>query len=135
MDSYNDNLHKKSPPRLYEYAKQMRKNPTGAEGVLWLRLKNKQLAGLKFRRQHPVDRFIADFYCHEKKLVIELDGGIHNKGEQIDLDKGRTETMEEFGIRVLRFKNEDVINNTEQVISQIVKIAIGDGIKTNKMIC
>ena len=131
MDSYNDNLHKNSSPALYEYAKQMRKNPTKAEEILWQRLRNKQLAGLKFRRQHPVDRFIADFYCHDRKLVIELDGSVHANDEQKDLDKGRTETMNEFGITVLRFKNEEVINNIENVISRIVNIAVGDS-RTNK---
>ena len=99
MDSYNDNLHKKSSPVLYEYAKQMRKNPTKAEEILWHRLKNKQVGGLKFRRQHPVDRFIADFYCHERKLVIELDGSVHDDDKQKDLDKGRTETLNEFGVK------------------------------------
>ena len=119
MDSYNNNLHKKSSPILYEYAKQMRKDSTKAEEILWLRLKNRQLAGLKFRRQHPIDKFIADFYCHEKKLVIELDGNIHNNSEQTDLDNGRTETLNEFGIPVLRFRNEEVINNIEAIISQM----------------
>jgi len=120
MDSYNDNLHKKSSPILYEHAKQMRKNPTEAEDILWHRLKNKQVAGLKFRRQHPVDRFIADFYCHERKLVIELDGDIHAQNEQRDLDKGRTETLNEFGITVLRFKNEEILNDVEEVIKKIL---------------
>ena len=120
MDNYNDNLHKKSSPFLYEFAKQMRKDPTKAEEILWHRLKNKQLAGLKFRRQHPIDRFIADFYCHERKLVIELDGSIHGQVEQKDLDTGRTETLNEFGIKVLRFKNEEILDNIEEVINKIL---------------
>ena len=120
MDTYNDNLHKKSRHVLYEYAKQMRKNPTEAEEILWRRLKNKQLADLKFRRQHPVDRFIADFYCHERKLVIELDGSIHDYDEQTDLDKGRTETLNEFGIKVLRFKNKEILDDVEEVIKKIL---------------
>ena len=131
MDSYNDNLHKKSSPVLYEYAKQMRRNSTQEEEALWHKLKNKQVAGLKFRRQHPIDKFIADFYCHEKKLVIELDGNIHNQKEQASLDKGRTETMNEFGITVLRFKNEEIINNIEDVVSQIIKV-VSDNDKKNK---
>jgi very-short-patch-repair endonuclease len=119
MDDYNDNLHKKSSPVLYEYAKQMRENATKAEKMLWLRLRNRQIAGLKFRRQHPIDKFIADFYCHEKKLVVELDGSIHSQQEQTDLDKGRTETLNEFGITVVRFKNEEILNNIEDVTKQI----------------
>ena len=120
MDSYNDNLHKKSSPVLYEYAKQMRRNSTEAEEALWNRLKNKRAAGLKFRRQHPIDKFIADFYCHEKRLVIELDGNIHADDEQRDLDKGRTETLNDFGIKVLRFKNEEILDNIEEVIKKIL---------------
>lgn len=119
MESHNDNLHKKSSPVLYEYAKKMRKNSTEAEELLWRRLKDKQVAGLKFRRQHPIDRFIADFYCHEKKLLIELDGSIHSNNEQCDLDKGRTETLNEFGISVLRFSNEEILNSIEDVILKI----------------
>ena len=126
MDSYNDNLHKKSSPVLYEYAKQMRKNSTKAEEILWQRLKNKQLEGLKFRRQHPIDKFVADFYCHEKKLMIEIDGNIHNLNEQKDLDKGRTETLNEFGIRVLRFKNEEILTNIEDVMIKIAGGLIDD---------
>ena len=120
MDSYNDNLHKKSSPVLYEYAKQMRRNSTEAEETLWNRMKNKRAAGLKFRRQHPIDKFIADFYCHEKRLVIELDGNIHAHDEQRDLDKGRTETLNEFGIKVLRFKNEEILENIEEVVKKIL---------------
>lgn len=121
MESYNDNLHKKSSPVLYEYAKQMRKDPTNAEEILWHRLRNKQAGCLKFRRQHPIGKFIADFYCHERQLAIELDGGIHNEKDHEDFDKERTKMLNEFGIRVLRFKNEDVINNVEEVVSTIIK--------------
>lgn len=97
-------------------------------------MKNKQLAGLKFRRQHPIDRFIADFYCHEKQLVIELDGSIHNKKEQEHFDKGRTETLNEFGIRVLRFKNEEIMNNVEEVVSRIISTAINNDQENDKQI-
>ena len=124
MERYNDNLHKKSSSHLYEYGKRMRTDPTKSEWILWQRWRNKKVAGLKFRRQHPIDKFIADFHCHEKKLAIELDGGIHKRTEQKDLDKGRTETLNEFGITVLRFTNEEIINNLEDVISKIVKAKI-----------
>ena len=103
MDSYNNNLHKRTSPVLYEYAKQMRKNSTEAEKILWRRLGNKQVGGFKFRRQHPVDKFIIDFYCHEINLAVELDGDAHNESEQKYSDKGRTETLKEFGINVIRF--------------------------------
>ncbi len=136
MDSYNNNLHKKSSPVLYEYAKQMRRNSTEAEEIMWQQLRNKQVAGLKFRRQHPVDRFIVDFYCHKINLAIELDGEIHNESEQRDLDKGRTETLKEFGINVIRFRNEEVLDNIGNVINklteEILGLRVNDDKKNNK---
>src|ERR1035437_9732286 len=80
-ESYNDNLHKYSSPKIYEFAKDLRQTSTVAEQLLWEHIRNKKLSGLKFRRQHPLDNYIADFYCHEKKLAIQLDGGIHNNKE------------------------------------------------------
>jgi very-short-patch-repair endonuclease len=121
MEGYNNNLHKKTSPVLYEYAKQMRRNSTEGEEILWQRLRNKQIAGLKFRRQHPIDKFIVDFYSHEINLAIELDGSVHDQGEQNDLDKGRTETLKEFGINLIRFNNEEVISNVDTVINKLSK--------------
>jgi very-short-patch-repair endonuclease len=136
MESYNDNLHKKSSSVLYEYAKQMRRNSTKAEEKLWQRLRSRQVTGLKFRRQHPIDKFIVDFYCHEINLAVELDGDIHNESEQRDLDSGRTETLKEFGINVIRFQNEEVLYNIENVISklteEILSLRMNDDKKTKK---
>jgi len=125
VDSYNDNLHKKSSPELYGYAKGMRKGSTKAEELLWQRLRGKKVAGLKFRRQHPINKFIPDFYCHEKKFVIELDGGIHNEKQQKDFDEIRTQILNEFGITVIRFSNQEVLNNIDMVIEKIVGAATG----------
>ena len=105
---------------MIEKARILRKNMTGAEKVLWERLRNKRLNGLVFRRQHPVEHFIVDFYCHQHKLVIEVDGSVHNIVEVSARDKGRTYEIEKFGLRVIRFTNDEVINNTEIVI-QIIK--------------
>jgi very-short-patch-repair endonuclease len=74
---------------------------------------------LKFRRQHPIDKFIVDFYCHEAKLAIELDGGGHTEAVQAKYDKERTESLEGEGIRVLRFWNTDVFKNLKGVIETI----------------
>ena len=90
---------------------------TGAEKVLRERLKNKQVLKLRFRRQHPIDIFIADFYCHTVRLVIELDGKIHKM--QKEYDEGRTAEMEQFDIQVIQFKNEEIENNIESVIKKI----------------
>ena len=75
--------------------------------------------GFKFRRQHPIDVYIADFYCHEAKLIVELDGGLHNKPENKEYDQGRTNKLNELEIRVVRFKNEDVVNNMDWVLDRV----------------
>lgn len=100
-------------------AAELRKNMTVAEKILWQKLRNKKLNDLKFRRQHPVDIFILDFYCHEKKLAIEVDGGIHNQEAQREWDENRTYELNEFGINVLRFTNEEVIDRTKEVMKSI----------------
>src|SRR5688500_5946222 len=107
-DSYNDNLHKGSIGKLFEYARDLRKNETSAEDLLWRNLRDRKLDGLKFRRQHPLDKFIADFYCHEKRLVIEVDGSVHDSRDAKESDEGRTYELKELGITVLRFRNEEV---------------------------
>ena len=76
--------------------------------------KNRRL-NLYFRRQHPVGRFIVDFYCHEIRLAIEVDGSVHDSEEQHERDANRTACLEEFGIKVLRFRNEDIIRNSRKV--------------------
>jgi very-short-patch-repair endonuclease len=102
---------------IFEKANALRKNMTNAENILWEKLKNKQILNLRFRRQHPIDIFIADFYCHSVRLVIELDGEIHKT--QIEYDKGRTAELERFDIQVIRFKNDEIKNNIETVIKRI----------------
>jgi cyclase len=104
---------------IQQNAKNLRKRETNAEKLLWEKLRNKQL-GVKFRRQHPIDIFIADFYCHEKKLVIELDGEIHNKPEIAEYDKNRTFEIEKNGIKVIRFTNQLVEFEIDNVIETIV---------------
>ncbi len=84
-------------------------------------LKGKKVLGLRFRPQHPIDIFIADFYCHPVKLVIEIDGGIHNSIEQKEYDIGREAELNEWGIKVIRFTNEEVGNNIDLVIKKIKK--------------
>lgn len=99
-------------------AKELRGNPTAVENRLWKYLLNRQLGGFKFRRQHPIGRFIADFYCHSSKLIIELDGEIH--ATQVGYDKARTLWLEERGVRVIRFLNIEVETKIEKVIAEIL---------------
>ncbi len=104
--------------QLLEKGKEMRKQPTKAEDKLWQQLRNNKL-GVKFRRQHPIDLFIADFVCLEKKLIVEVDGDIH--GFQKEYDEGRTIELNKNGFEVIRFSNDEVINNTESVLNKIKK--------------
>ncbi len=111
-------------PIIFERARLLRLNQTKYEIVLWNYLKNKQLLGLKFRRQHPISNFIADFYCHSKKLVIEIDGKSHFNKEAKEYDTGRTAEFEKFGITEIRFTNQQVELETEFVVSKIKEILI-----------
>ena len=109
---------------IIDRANAMRKEMTEAEQTLWSVIRKRQLLGFKFRRQHPISQFIADFYCHEKKLVVEVDGGYHNEPTQAEHDQQRTYELEKIGIRVLRFSNEEIKDDMEAVIEKIRKYLI-----------
>ena len=113
-------------PRVYgvlkEFAEENRKNPTEAESVLWNTLKAKGV-GLKFRRQHIIEDFIVDFFCNEKKLTVELDGGYHRVPEQMKKDEERTARLQELGYTELRFTNEQVLCDIDNVIKGIIQAA------------
>ena len=103
---------------LKEFAEHNRKYPTEAESILWSLLRNKYL-GDKFRRQHIIGNYIADFVCLHNKLIIEIDGGYHFAGNQIVKDEERTEGLEELGFRIVRFTNDEVLFDTNRVINEI----------------
>ncbi|MDR1761085.1 MAG: DUF559 domain-containing protein [Bacteroidales bacterium] len=108
------------PPQLLANARDLRKNQTEAEKFLWQILRNRQLNNLKFRRQHPLCvGFILDFYCAEAKLGIELDGGYHNSAEQQAHDDERTKIINEYGINIIRFTNEEVLQDVENTLKKI----------------
>jgi len=100
-------------------AKELRKNQTEQEKVLWKRLRNRQQGGKHFRRQHPYNIYILDFYCFESSLAIEIDGEIHLKQKEYDLE--RTRFLESSGLKVLRFRNEEIEKRIEWVIKEIGK--------------
>jgi len=110
--------------KLVKIAKRLRQNMTKAERMLWEELRNKKL-GVKFRRQMPlvfgVYRFIADFYCASRKLVIEVDGGIHDDPEVRKIDKIREDIIREMGYRIIRIKNKDIETDLKKVIDNINK--------------
>ena len=107
-------------PTIFEKAKILRSNMTYAEMKLWEMLKKKQVLGLRFRAQHPIHIFIADFYCHSLKIVIEVDGNVHDIPEQKEYDIGREAEINQFGIKVIRFTNNQVLNDIDMVIDQII---------------
>jgi very-short-patch-repair endonuclease len=101
----------------------MRRNMTPAEKKLWEALRGKQLGGLKFRAQHPVGPFILDFYCPACKLVVELDGGVHEG--QAAHDEARTGQLNDYGYKVIRFRNEEVLGDLPSVLERILAAARG----------
>jgi very-short-patch-repair endonuclease len=102
---------------LQQRAKELRQRMTPAERILWERLRDRRLAGIKFRRQHPIGACIADFYCAAARLVIEIDGGIHH--EQTEADIFRSQELEAQGYRVIRFTNQRVGSDLESVLADI----------------
>lgn len=106
-------------PKTFENARFLKKTPTIAENLLWQNLRDRNILGLKFRRQHPIKNFILDFYCHEKQLAIEIDGEIHNKSENRSYDESRTQELNAMNIHVLRFNNHEVLNDISGVLKRI----------------
>ena len=104
----------------------LRKNQTDAENKLWSILRNRQLQGVKFRRQFPIDRFILDFYCPEYKLAVEADGGQHYYNGK-KRDEIRAKTLSKYEIKILRFSDLDILNNIEGVCEVIEKAIEGNG--------
>ncbi len=100
-------------------ARSLRQAPTPAEALLWDRLRDRRLAGLKFRRQHALLGFVLDFYCPAHKLAVELDGSVHAEPAQRDRDAQRTELLSAFGVRVLRFGNDEISSNIERTLATI----------------
>ena len=113
-----DNMYYGANPMLFTLAQELRAKMTEAEEILWNAIKINEWH-LKFRRQHPISNYIADFYCHKIKLVIELDGGYHENKEVKIYDEKRENDIGEFGIKILRFRNEEIINNIESVLKKM----------------
>ena len=117
--NHDDGMWKGAPSDSFSKAQFLRRNETIAEKLLWEKLRNNQREGLKFRRQHPVNIYIADFYCHKFKLIIELDGDYHDQEEQKQKDEVRTEVLRLNDLKIIRFKNEEVEQDINQVLTTI----------------
>ncbi len=107
-------------PKLINYARNNRVHSTNAEKVLWFHLRKRQIMGLKFRRQFPIDNYILDFYCLEKKIGIELDGSQHVLNN--NYDNRRSQRLQSYGISVIRFWDNDVLMNTDTVLEEIIRV-------------
>jgi cyclase len=105
-------------PKIFANAKVLRENMTAGEMALWLHLR-KGINGYKFRRQHPIGKYIVDFYCHKCKLVVEIDGYVHNDPENKILDKDREEDLKAWDCQILRFRNKQIFDSIEYVLEQI----------------
>ncbi len=110
-----------APGFIFRNAKRLRDKPTDGENILWQCLAKKQLNNFRFRRQHPVGNFIVDFYCHKAKLIVEVDGSYHFTPEQILLDQHRTKELNLHDLKVIRFTNNQIKNNIEEVLTEIKK--------------
>lgn len=113
-------MHLGAYGKLFQYARQLRENPTPAEQLLWERLRGNQ-TGYKFRRQHPLDKYVVDFYCLALKLAIEVDGPIHLDPSKKLEDENKDIDLAEKGIEILRFTNEQVLYQMEIVMDEIIK--------------
>ncbi len=103
-----------------EFARHLRKNMTDAERFAWMRLRGRQIAGFRFRRQAPIGPYIADFVCFEAKLILELDGGQH--AEQVGEDAARTRWFESEGFRVVRFWNHEVFQDWDVIEQELWRL-------------
>jgi very-short-patch-repair endonuclease len=120
-DAHHPIIPTSAPPALWEklkpLARQMRHDPTPAENALWQRVRNRRIAGAKFLRQHAIERFVVDLYCADACLVVEVDGPVHDYTP--DEDAVRQKYLESLGLRVLRFSNEQVSDEIEDVVKKI----------------
>ena len=128
---HDDSMWKGAKPETFNKAKVLRNKMTKAEDIMWNNLRTKKLNNYKFRRQHPVLNYIADFYCHELRLIIEIDGGYHNNIKQAEYDQKRTDILNLNGIKVIRFTNDEVINDSHLVLHK--KLIEAQKIKTNNL--
>ncbi|WP_340105382.1 endonuclease domain-containing protein [Rhodohalobacter sp. 8-1] len=114
-------LHAGANPQLFKFARDLRKRQTDAEKIVWEILRDRRFQNLKFRRQHPIFNFVADFYCHSLKLIVEIDGGYHDLPEQIAYDQERDQYFKEYSYNVIRFLNKDVLFDLRSVRKRLRK--------------
>ena len=109
----------RNDPTLKQRRRELRRNQSDAERALWAKVRNKQFFGMKFYRQYSIGPYILDFYCPTVKLAVELDGGQHNQGDNMEYDAARSEYLKAQGIDVMRFWNNEVLLDIQGVLSKI----------------
>ena len=114
----NRSMFYESSPIIFANAKRLRNEPTASEIIFWGLLKQ-HFADFRFKRQHPVSQYIADFYCHKLRLVVEIDGEIHLSKDAIKNDKLRDEFMNSLNLKIIRFTNDEVCKNGEEVVKKL----------------
>jgi hydroxymethylglutaryl-CoA lyase len=121
-ENHKDNMFYGATPKIFEFVKKNRANPTPAEDLLWSYLCKNQLNYLRFKRQHPINPYIADFYCHSVKLVIELDGSIHQLPEIIQNDLEKEDFIKTNGLKIIRFTNQEIFKNINKILNNIKEL-------------
>jgi len=121
IKSINRDFYYGGGKEIVKRARLLRTTLTPSENILWSHIRKKRLSKMIFRRQHPIGPFIVDFYCHEAKLVIEIDGNIHDSQENKEHDENRTFELEKLGLKVIRFKNEAIKGNIMDVLEILQK--------------
>jgi very-short-patch-repair endonuclease len=114
-------FHQQASPKTFENSRFLKKVMTEPEKILWSKLRGRAFRNFKFRRQHPIASYIVDFYCHSCKLVIEVDGSIHHVNDNLQYDEARTKELESFGLRVIRFANDEVQKDITLVLRKILE--------------
>jgi len=117
-------MRRKTQTHVKQMARELRNNQTAAEQELWNRIRNKQLGGYRFLRQYAINRYIADFYCSKVKVVVEVDGRIHDSEDKKEYDKIREEIIKMHGIRIIRFTNDEIMNDLEDVLKRLSEYLI-----------
>jgi very-short-patch-repair endonuclease len=120
--------HRTSAPQTIELARELRRNPTSAEAILWAALRRRALAGFRFRRQHPIGAYVTDFFCNEASLVVEVDGPVHDRIGRQRHDRLRDEALCRHGLRLVRVRNEEVTSDLDAVLERIRKELLGSSL-------
>jgi len=120
-------MKRDTPDYIKSLARDQRKRPTITESILWQKLRSYQLWGYKFRRQYGIGRYILDFYCHNVRLAIEIDGEIHEQPERVEYDRIRDKELESRGIKTIRFTNSQILNELDSVLITIDKYLMNQG--------